>query len=334
MRVIDIIKQADKTLFSFELLPPLRGNNISSIYKVIDPLMDFNPAFINVTYHQEEVVYKKHPSGLLEKKTIRKRPGTVAISAAIKNKYTSVEVVPHLICGGFSKEETEYALIDFHYLGIDNILALRGDAPKNMRSFQPEGNGHVNADQLVSQINEMNHGKFLDDEMQHTFKTNFCIGVAGYPEKHIEAPNMATDLNYLKQKIDAGAEFIITQMFFDNAKYFSFVDACRKEGISVPIIPGLKPICTMRELNASGVDLNLIPSLLALLRRRNVTRAADDVGLSQPAMSRALGRLREVLDDLPEYYHLLIVTRGRGRQVFRSRVVIRKRGTVGGDERG
>ena len=207
MRVIDIIKQADKTLFSFELLPPLRGNNISSIYKVIDPLMDFNPAFINVTYHQEEVVYKKHPSGLLEKKTIRKRPGTVAISAAIKNKYTSVEVVPHLICGGFSKEETEYALIDFHYLGIDNILALRGDAPKNMRSFQPEGNGHVNADQLVSQINEMNHGKFLDDEMQHTFKTNFCIGVAGYPEKHIEAPNMATDLNYLKQKIDAGAEF-------------------------------------------------------------------------------------------------------------------------------
>ena len=186
MRVIDIIKQANKTLFSFELLPPLRGNNISSIYKVIDPLMDFKPSFINVTYHQEEVVYKKHPSGLLEKKTIRKRPGTVAISAAIKNKYTSVEVVPHLICGGFSKEETEYALIDFHYLGIDNILALRGDAPKNMRSFQPEGNGHSNADELVSQIAEMNHGKFLDDEMQHTFKTNFCVGVAGYPEKHIE----------------------------------------------------------------------------------------------------------------------------------------------------
>ncbi|MCX6242556.1 MAG: methylenetetrahydrofolate reductase [NAD(P)H] [Bacteroidetes bacterium] len=249
MRVIDIIKQANKTLFSFELLPPLRGNNISSIYKVIDPLMDFKPSFINVTYHQEEVVYKKHPSGLLEKKTIRKRPGTVAISAAIKNKYTSVEVVPHLICGGFSKEETEYALIDFHYLGIDNILALRGDAPKNMRSFQPEGNGHSNADELVSQIAEMNHGKFLDDEMQHTFKTNFCVGVAGYPEKHIESPNMSTDLRYLKQKIDAGAEFIITQMFFDNTKYFSFVDACRKEGITVPIIPGLKPICTMRELN-------------------------------------------------------------------------------------
>ena len=250
MRVIDIIKQANKTLFSFELLPPLRGNNIASIYKVIDPLMDYMPSFINVTYHQEEVVYKKHPSGLLEKKTIRKRPGTVAISAAIKNKYMSVEVVPHLICGGFSKEETEYALIDFHYLGIDNILALRGDAPKNLRTFHPEANGHSYANELVKQIAEMNHGKFLDDEMQHTFTTSFCVGVAGYPEKHIEAPNMATDLRYLKQKIDAGAEFIITQMFFDNNKYFSFVDACRKEGISVPIIPGLKPICTMRELNS------------------------------------------------------------------------------------
>jgi len=249
MRVIDIIKQADKTLFSFELLPPLRGNSIASIYKVIDPLMEFNPSFINVTYHQEEVVYRKHPSGLLEKKTIRKRPGTVAISAAIKNKYTSVEVVPHLICGGFSKEETEYALIDFHYLGIDNILALRGDAPRNMRTFQPEPHGHANANELVSQIAEMNRGKFLDDEMQHTFTTNFCVGVAGYPEKHIEAPNMATDLSYLKQKIDAGAEFIVTQMFFDNKKYFAFVDACRKEGISVPIIPGLKPICTLKELN-------------------------------------------------------------------------------------
>jgi len=250
MQVIDIIKQADKTLFSFELLPPLRGNNITSIYKVIDPLMDYKPSFINVTYHQEEVVYKKHPSGLLEKKTVRKRPGTVAISAAIKNKYTAVEVVPHLICGGFSKEETEYALIDFHYLGIDNILALRGDAPKNLRTFHPEENGHAFANELVGQIAEMNRGKFLDQEMQHTFATNFCVGVAGYPEKHIESPNMATDLRYLKNKIDAGAEFIITQMFFDNKKYFTFVDACRREGITVPIIPGLKPICTLRELNA------------------------------------------------------------------------------------
>lgn len=249
MRVIDLINSSKQTLFSFELLPPLRGHNISFIYKTIDPLMEFNPSFINVTYHQEEVIYKKHPSGLLEKKTIKKRPGTVAISAAIKYKYPQVEVVPHLICGGFTKEETEYALIDFHYLGIDNILVLRGDAPKNQRTFIPEANGHAFASELVKQIFALNHGKYLDEEMQNTFSTNFCIGVAGYPEKHIESPNIAYDLKFLKAKIDAGAEFIVTQMFFDNQKYFDFVNACRQEGINVPIIPGLKPINTMKEIN-------------------------------------------------------------------------------------
>ncbi len=249
MRVIDLIEKADKTLFSFELLPPLRGNNINSIYRVTDPLMEFNPSFINVTYHQEEVVYRKHTSGLLEKRTIRKRPGTVAISAAIKYKYPSVEVIPHLICGGFSKEETEYALIDLHYLGIDNILALRGDAPKNQRSFEPEPDGHSHASELVEQISAMNNGHFLDSEMKNTFRTEFCIGVAGYPEKHIESPNLAFDLRFLKAKVDAGAQFIITQMFFDNTRYFNFVEACRREGITVPIIPGLKPISNLRELN-------------------------------------------------------------------------------------
>ncbi len=249
MKVINCIQQSDKTLFSFELLPPLRGNNINSIYRTIDPLIEYNPAFINVTYHQEEVVYKKRENGLLEKKTVRKRPGTVAISAAVKYKYPSVEVVPHIICGGFTKEETEYALIDFHYLGIDNILALRGDAPKNQRTFVPEKNGHANADSLVRQITDMNKGKYLDDELQNTFSTDFCVGVAGYPEKHIESPNMAYDLKYLKSKIDAGAEFIITQMFYDNRKYFDFVETCRREGIEVPIIPGLKPICTIKDIN-------------------------------------------------------------------------------------
>ncbi|MDD4602335.1 MAG: methylenetetrahydrofolate reductase [Bacteroidales bacterium] len=249
MRVIDLLNKADRTLFSFELLPPLRGHNISSIYRTIDPLIEFHPSFINVTYHQEEVIYKKHETGLLEKKTIRKRPGTVAISAAIKYKYPTVEVVPHLICGGFTKEETEYALIDFHYLGIDNILALRGDAPKNQRTFTPEKNGHAYANTLVAQIANMNKGKYLDEDMLNTFNTNFCVGVAGYPEKHIESPNLAYDLHYLKAKIDAGAEYIITQMFFDNKKYFNFVEACRKEGIMVPIIPGLKSIATIKEIN-------------------------------------------------------------------------------------
>ncbi len=257
MKVIDIITHSEKTLFSFELLPPLRGHNINRIYHTVDPLMEFNPSFINVTYHQEEVVYKKHKSGLLEKKTIRKRPGTVAISAAIKYKYPSVEVVPHLICGGFTREETEYALIDFHYLGIDNILALRGDAPKNIRTFIPEKDGHAYANELVEQIISMNQGKYLDDDLLNTFATNFCVGVAGYPEKHIESPNLAYDLKYLKGKVDAGAEYIITQMFYDNQKYFDFVAACRREGITVPIIPGLKPICTMKEINVLPQIFNI-----------------------------------------------------------------------------
>lgn len=249
MKITDKIGRSGKTLFSFELLPPLKGHNIERVYHAIDPLMEFNPSFINVTYHQEEVVYKKHPSGLLEKKTIRKRPGTVAISAAIKYKYPSVEVVPHLICGGFSKEDTEYALIDFHYLGINNLLVLRGDPPKGIRDFIPEPNGHSYALGLVEQIVRMNHGNYLDDDLRNKTATNFCVGIAGYPEKHLESPNFAYDLKYLKKKVDAGAEFIITQMFFDNRDYFDFVKRCRDAGITIPIIPGLKPVATLRDIN-------------------------------------------------------------------------------------
>jgi methylenetetrahydrofolate reductase (NADPH) len=287
MKVIDLINKSKKTLFSFELLPPLKGNNINSIYRTIDPLLEYNPSFINVTYHQEEVVYKKHDNGLLEKKTIRKRPGTVAISAAIKYKYPDVEVVPHIICGGFTKEETEYALIDFHYLGIDNILALRGDAPKNQRTFIPEKSGHAYASQLVSQISDMNKGKYLDDEMQNTFNTKFCVGVAGYPEKHIESPNMAYDMKFLKAKIDAGAEYIVTQMFFDNTRYFEFVEACRKEGITVPIIPGIKPICTIREITALpqvfNIDIpdDLVKRVMACKNNEEAFNAGIEWGITQ-----------------------------------------------------
>ena len=254
MKVIDHINQSKKTLFSFELLPPLKGHNIGGIYRTIDPLMEFNPSFINITYHQEEVVYKKRENGLLEKRTVRKRPGTVAISAAIKYKYPSVDVVPHLICGGFSKEDTEYALIDFHFLGINNLLTLRGDAPKTTRVFVPEKEGHSYASALVRQISDMNRGKYLDELMENTTATDFCVGVAGYPEKHIESPNITSDLKYLKEKIDAGAEYIITQMFFDNEKYFSFVRNCREAGITVPIVPGLKPVVTLR-------DIRLLPQV-------------------------------------------------------------------------
>jgi methylenetetrahydrofolate reductase (NADPH) len=248
MKVIDHIKNAKGTLFSFELLPPLKGHNISGIYRTIDPLLKFNPSFINITYHQEEVVYKKHKSGLLEKKIVRKRPGTVAISAAIKYKYPSVDVVPHLICGGFSKEDTEYALIDFHFLGINNLLALRGDPPKTQRVFLAEKDGHQHASGLVSQIMDMNRGKYLDDELENTTATDFCVGVAGYPEKHIESPNIKADLQYLREKIDSGASYIVTQMFYDNRKYFNFVKNCRDAGITVPIIPGLKPITSLKDL--------------------------------------------------------------------------------------
>ena len=249
MKIIDHIQNAKKTLFSFELLPPLKGHNINGIYRTIDPLLEFNPSFINITYHQEEVVYKKHKSGLLEKKIVRKRPGTVAISAAIKYKYPSVDVVPHLICGGFSREDTEYALIDFHFLGINNVLVLRGDPPKGQRVFVPEKDGHQYASDLVGQIMDMNRGRYLDDEMENSAATDFCVGVAGYPEKHLESPNVTSDLKFLKKKIDAGAEYIVTQMFYDNQKFFAFVNNCREAGITVPIIPGLKPITTLKDIS-------------------------------------------------------------------------------------
>ncbi len=247
MKVIHHLQEAKETLFSFEILPPLKGANIQSIYDGIDPLMEFKPKFINVTYHREEFIYKERENGLLEKIAIRKRPGTVGICAAIMNKY-HVDAVPHLICGGFSREETENALIDLQFLGIDNVLALRGDSIKTEASFRPHPEGHKHAVDLINQITDMNQGRYLVDDIQLA-PTDFCIGAAGYPEKHFEAMNLTTDLHYLKQKVDAGAEYIVTQMFFDNQKYFDFVDACREIGITVPIIPGIKPIKTLNHIS-------------------------------------------------------------------------------------
>ena len=245
MQVTEHLNNAKgKTLFSFEILPPLKGKSIQSIYNGIEPLMEFDPKFINVTYHREEYIYKTRENGLLEKVSIRKRPGTVGICAAIINKY-NVDAIPHLICGGFIKEETENALIDLHFLGIDNVLALRGDAVKTESNFRPHPNGHSYAKELVDQIVQMNDGQYLMDDVSLD-PTNFCIGVAGYPEKHFEAMNLPSDMEYLKQKVDAGAEYIVTQMFFDNTKYFEFVEKCRANGINVPIIPGLKPIKNLR----------------------------------------------------------------------------------------
>ncbi|WP_316791048.1 methylenetetrahydrofolate reductase [NAD(P)H] [Pedobacter frigoris] len=248
MKIVDHIKNANgKTLFSFELLPPIKGQSIKGIFDAIDPLMEFNPPFIDVTYLREDYIYKQHANGLLEKVAYRKRPSTVATCAAIMNKY-KVDAVPHLICGGFNKDETENALIDLQFLGIDNVLALRGDARKSDSSFVPTPDGHAYASELVSQVSDMNNGRYLHDDIGELERTDFCIGVAGYPEKHFESPNLDTDFKYLKLKVDLGAEFIVTQMFFDNQKYKAFVDKCRENGINVPIIPGLKPITSSKQL--------------------------------------------------------------------------------------
>lgn len=249
MKVTEHIKNAkDKTLFSFEILPPLKGQHIQSTFDNIDPLMEFNPPFIDVTYHREEYTYKELDNGLLKKQVVKKRPGTVGICAAIQNKY-SVDAIPHILCGGFTKEDTENFLIDLDFLNIDNVMALRGDAVKSETYFKPEKEGHVFASELVSQILELNKGNYLDDDLLNTSKTNFCIGVGAYPEKHVEAPSLDSDIHFLKKKIKNGADYIVTQMFFDNQKYFDFVKKCREEGITVPIIPGLKPIATKKQLN-------------------------------------------------------------------------------------
>ncbi len=248
MKVTDHIKAANGTAVSFEILPPLKGKTINSIYDHLDPLMEFKPAFINVTYHRSEQVFKKKADGTFDKVEVRKRPGTVGICAAIMNHY-KIDAVPHLICGGFSKQETENALIDLAFLGIDNVLVLRGDAAKNETVFEPEPNGHRFAIDLLKQVIDLNSGIYLEDDIRDGYKTKFSIGVAGYPEKHFESPNLQTDIRHLKAKVDAGADYITTQMFFDNKKYFEFVKICRQNDIEVPIIPGLKPITTKKQLS-------------------------------------------------------------------------------------
>ena len=292
MKVTEHIANAEgKTQFSFEILPPLKGQNIQSIFDGIDPLMEFKPPFIDVTYHREEYEYKELPSGLLERRTVKKRPGTVGICSAIQNKY-QVDAIPHILCGGFSKEDTENFLIDLDFLGIQNVVALRGDAVKNEIYFRPEKDGHHYANELVSQIVNLNKGVYLDDELQNSACTNFCIGVAGYPEKHMEAPSPDSDIHYLKQKIKNGAEYIITQMFFDNQKFFDFVAKCRKEGITVPIIPGLKPIATKKQLNIIphrfSVDL---PDDLIMA----VVKAKDNDAVKQIGIEWCIAQSKELV---------------------------------------
>ncbi|MBK8722064.1 MAG: methylenetetrahydrofolate reductase [Saprospiraceae bacterium] len=273
MNVIEYFKAANnKTLISFEVLPPLKGGGMKAIFDTLDPLMEFKPPFIDVTYHREEYIYKKRPSGYYEKTSIRKRPGTVGICASIMNRY-GVDAVPHLICGGFTKEDTENALIDLNFLNVNNVLALRGDAQKFDGKFIAEPDGHEYALNLVRQIADMNNGKYLDGEIINGEKTNFCIGIAGYPEKHFEAPNMDSDLYFTKQKIDAGAQYIVTQMFYDNQHYKTYYENCKSIGINVPIVPGLKPLTKKYQLASipRNFFINLPHDLVS-----EVTKAKDD----------------------------------------------------------
>jgi len=257
MKITDHINgRGDRTLFSFEILPPLKGGSISSIWSAIDPLMEFKPSFVDVTYHREDFLLRKRADGGFDRIITRKRPGTVGICAGIQNRY-KIDAVPHLICGGFNKEDTENALIDLHFVGIDNVLALRGDARKEDRFFIPEDGGNKNALDLIYQMQNMNNGIYLDEGLVNAEVTNFCIGAAGYPEKHADAPNLESDLNFLKRKVEAGAEFIVTQMFFDNEKFFQFVQRCRDKGINVPIIPGIKPITGKKQLLTLPNTFNL-----------------------------------------------------------------------------
>lgn len=293
MKVTDYFKHANgKPLVSFEVLPPLKGGGMQSIFEILDPLMEFKPPFVDVTYHREEFLYKETSEGFYEKTAIRKRPGTVGICASIIHRY-GVDAVPHLICGGFTKSETEDVLIDLNFLNINNVLALRGDPRKFEIKFSPEPNGNISALDLVSQIKSMNEGTYLDPNIVNGNKSDFCIGVAGYPEKHYEAPNMNLDLQFTKAKVDAGAHYIVTQMFFDTQKYIDYVQLCRQTGIDVPIVPGLKPITKKAQLTSIPRQffVNMPEDLV-----NAVMACKDDIAVKQVGTEWCIAQSKELLN--------------------------------------
>ena len=302
MKITEHIKQAKSTLFSFEIVPPKKGHSIVDLYDNIDPLMEFKPPFIDVTTSREEYVYIEK-DGLFDRKITRMRPGTLGICAAIKHKY-DVDTVPHVLCGGFTKEETEYLLVDCHYLGIQNIMALRGDAMKHQKIFEPTPGGHKYALDLVKQVVDLNKGKYLHQVVENQDPYDFCIGVAGYPEKHYESPSLKSDLKRLKQKVDAGADYVVTQMFFDNSKFFEFVEAARAIGIEVPIIPGLKPIAIERHLQLLPqiFKIDLPEPLIA-----EIEACKDNKQIRQLGIEWCVAQSRELIDagvPLIHYYSM------------------------------
>jgi len=285
MSVIEKLKSAKRPLFTFELLPPLKGHSIEKVYTTIDRLIEFEPAYINFTSHRNEIAFKERPDGLLEKRVTRLRPGTIALAAAVRYKY-NITVVPHILCGGFSKEETENVLIEMNFLGIDDVLALRGDPQRGTRTFIPEKEGHAHTSELIRQIVDMNNGRYLEETLEDTTPTNFCIGVAGYPEKHFEAPNRQTDMEFLKQKVDAGASYIVTQMFFDNCKFLRFRDACRAMGINVPVIAGIKPVSALNDIKLlpQTFHIDFPNDLVNAIRKCTTDKEAREVGIEWATM--------------------------------------------------
>ena len=293
MKVIDILSSSQRPFTSFELVPPLKGSDASRLYQSLDPLMEFQPPFINVTCHRDEIEFVPNGDGTYTRMTLAKRPGTVAIVAAIMRRYPELEIVPHVICGGSSRSRVESELLDLHFLGINNIVALRGDALPGQKVFIPEPDGFSHSSELVGMISDLNHGRYLDPTVKQGLSTDFCIGVAAYPEKHFEAANLETDIQHLKQKVEAGAQYIVTQMFFDNSKFFQFVELCRKAGITVPIIPGLKPISTRKQIDLLPRAFHIdIPQPLVSLM--NKTRTAEEA--YQAGIDWAVGQSRELLE--------------------------------------
>ncbi|MBN2634131.1 MAG: methylenetetrahydrofolate reductase [NAD(P)H] [Bacteroidales bacterium] len=303
MSVIEKLRTAKRPLFTFELLPPLKGHSIERVYAAIDRLIGFEPAYINFTTHRNEITYRERPDGLLERRVTRLRPGTIALAAAVKYKY-NITVVPHILCGGFTREETENVLIEMNFLGIDDVLALRGDPQRGSRTFIPEKDGHEHTSDLVKQIVDMNSGRYLESTLVDTTSTNFCIGVAAYPEKHFEAPNRETDMEYLKQKVDAGADYIVTQMFFDNSKFFRFRDECRKAGINVPIVAGLKPVSALNDIKLlpQTFHIDMPNDLVSEVRKCKTDQEAREAGIEW-AVEQSRELIREGVPGI-HYYTL------------------------------
>lgn len=311
MKVIEHLAKAKNPLISFEIIPPLRGGDISLLFNILEDLIKLNPPFIDVTSHSAEVQYEETPSGVIKKKVKRKRPGTIGISVAIKNKY-NIDTVPHILCNGFTKEETEDALIELNYLGIENVLAIQGD-DKGFKKPTPQGKTtNSYSSDLVAQINNMNNGNYLEADLLDASPTNFCIGVAGYPEKHYESPNLKADMEVLRSKINKGANYVVTQMFFDNKHYFNYAEMCKKEGFDIPIIPGLKIITTKKHLTSLPRDFYIdIPEQLY-----NEVIQADDKHVIDIGVEWATKQVEELLNSKVPGVHFYILQNSKPIQML------------------